>query len=82
MAGVPARTEPALTLLVDYFERLAGVSVDNVRDIHDVPIDQITEAEGGESLAAGIVTGAVEIEGKKVIVLDQGDGSGSPRTRR
>jgi len=66
----PCAKGTGLTLLIDYFERLAGVGVDDVRDIHDVPIDQITEADGGESLAAGIVTGAVEIEGKKVIVLD------------
>ncbi|HEY3745868.1 MAG TPA: chemotaxis protein CheW [Gemmatimonadaceae bacterium] len=66
----PCAKGTGLTLLIDYFERLAGVGVDDVRDIHDVPIDQITEAEGGESLAAGIVTGAVEIEGKKVLVLD------------
>jgi purine-binding chemotaxis protein CheW len=66
----PCAKGTGLTLLIDYFERLAGVGVDDVRDIHDVPIDQITEAERGESLAAGIVTGAVEIEGKKTIVLD------------
>jgi purine-binding chemotaxis protein CheW len=66
----PCAKGTGLILLVDYFERLAGVGVDDVRDIHDVPIDQIGEAKESESLAPGIVTGAVEIEGKKVIVLD------------
>jgi purine-binding chemotaxis protein CheW len=65
----PCAKGTGLTLLIDYFERLAGVGVDDVRDIHDVAIDQITAAESS-SLAAGIVTGAVEIEGKKAIVLD------------
>jgi purine-binding chemotaxis protein CheW len=66
----PCAKGTGLILLVDYFERLAGIGVDDVRDIHDVPIDQIGEAKDSESLAAGIVTGAVEIEAKKVIVLD------------
>jgi len=66
----PCAKGTGLILLIDYFERLAGMGVDDVRDIHDVPIDQIGDAKGQESLAPGIVTGAVEIEGKKVIVLD------------
>ena len=66
----PAARGTGLILLIDYFERLAGVAVDDVRDIHDVPLDQITDSKVTDSLAAGIVTGAVEIEGKKVIVLD------------
>ena len=66
----PCAKGTGLILLVDYFERLAGVGVDDVRDIHDVPIDQINDAKDTGPLAAGIVTGAVEIEGKKVIVLD------------
>jgi len=59
-----------LTLLVDYFERLVGVGVDDVRDIHDVPIDQFAQAPGDDTVAAGIVTGIVEIEGRRVSVLD------------
>ncbi|MEO8910979.1 MAG: chemotaxis protein CheW [Gemmatimonadaceae bacterium] len=70
LARRPCNRGTGLTLLIDYFERLAGVGVDDVRDIHDVPIDQFTDATGPESLASGIVTGAVEIEGKKVLVLD------------
>ena len=66
----PAAKGTGLILLIDYFDRLAGVAVDDVRDIHDVPIDQITDAKDSDSLAAGIVTGAVEIEGREVIVLD------------
>jgi purine-binding chemotaxis protein CheW len=59
-----------LTLLVDYFERLVGVGVDDVRDIHDVPVDQFGDAPADDSIAAGIVTGVVEIDGKGVSVLD------------
>jgi purine-binding chemotaxis protein CheW len=66
----PCARGTGLVLLIDYFDRLAGIGVDDVRDIHDVPIDQITDANGTGSLAAGIVTGAVEIEGKKVVLLD------------
>jgi len=59
-----------LILLADYFERLVGVCVDDVRDIHDVPIDQFTSANAPEGIPEGIVTGIVEIEGKSVMVLD------------
>ena len=59
-----------MILLADYFDRLVGVGVDDVRDIHDIPIDQFASADGPESIAEGIVTGVVEIEGKRVMVLD------------
>jgi purine-binding chemotaxis protein CheW len=73
--GVVLRKPPCarangLTLLVDYFERLVGIGVDDVRDIHDVPIDQFMSAAAPELIAEGIMTGAAEIEGKKVLVLD------------
>ena len=64
-----ARTT-GLILLADYFERLVGIGVDDVRDIHDVPIDQFMSADAPESIAEGIVTGLVEIEGRRVMVLD------------
>jgi purine-binding chemotaxis protein CheW len=64
-----ARTN-GLILLVDYFERLVGIGVDDVRDIHDIPIDQFMSAATPESIAVGIVTGVVEIEGRRVMVLD------------
>jgi purine-binding chemotaxis protein CheW len=59
-----------LILLVDYFDRWVGIGVDDVRDIQDVPIDQFGPAEGSEIPIAGAVTGAVEIEGQRVLVLD------------
>jgi purine-binding chemotaxis protein CheW len=58
-----------LLLLVDYQERWIGIGVDDVRDIQDVPIDQFSEAAADEASQLGIV-GAVEIEGKRVLVLD------------
>jgi purine-binding chemotaxis protein CheW len=61
--------EEGLILLVDYVERWIGVGVDDVRDIQDVPIDQFSAADAAEASQAGI-TGAVEIEGQRVLVLD------------
>jgi purine-binding chemotaxis protein CheW len=64
-----SRTE-GLILLVDYMERWIGIGVDDVRDVHDVPIDQFASVDGAEVPLPGAVTGAVEIEGKRVLVLD------------
>ena len=61
--------EQGLILLVDYVERWIGIGVDDVRDIQDVPIDQFSAAGAGEASQPGI-TGAVEIEGQRVLVLD------------
>jgi purine-binding chemotaxis protein CheW len=63
-----ARTR-GLILLVDYLERWIGIGVDDVRDIQDVPIDQFSAADAAEASQLGI-TGAVEIEGQRVLVLD------------
>ena len=71
MLGKPACARTTgLVLLADYFERLVGIGVDDVGDIHDVPIDQFASADAPESIAEGIVTGVVEIEGRRVMVLD------------
>jgi purine-binding chemotaxis protein CheW len=61
--------EEGLVLLVDYVERWIGIGVDDVRDIQDVPIDQFSAADEAEVSQPGI-TGAVEIEGQRVLVLD------------
>ena len=58
-----------LLLLVDYQDRWIGIGVDDVRDIQDVPIDHFSAAAADEASQLGI-TGAVEIEGKRVLVLD------------
>jgi purine-binding chemotaxis protein CheW len=63
-----ARTR-GLILLADYLERWIGIGVDDVRDIQDVPIDQFSAADAGETSQVGII-GAVEIEGQRVLVLD------------
>ena len=69
--GKPAYSRAeGLILLVDYFDRWIGIGVDDVRDLHDVPIDQFATADGTELPLPGAVTGAVEIEGKRVLVLD------------
>jgi purine-binding chemotaxis protein CheW len=64
-----ARAE-GLILLVDYFDRWVGIGVDDVRDIQDIPIDQFGAADQAEIPLVGAVTGAVEIEGERVLVLD------------
>lgn len=64
------RRAEGLILLVDFAERWVGVGVDDVRDIQDVPIDQLGSAGEGEVPVAGAVTGVVEIDGRRVIVLD------------
>ena len=58
-----------LILLADYLERWIGIGVDDVRDIQDVPIDQFSAANASEASQTAI-TGAVEIEGQRVLVLD------------
>ena len=70
LGKLPCKRAEGLILLVDYHERWAGIGVDDVRDIQDVPIDQFAGANETESPVATAVTGAVEIEGKRVLVLD------------
>jgi purine-binding chemotaxis protein CheW len=68
--GKPGHTPTqGLILLLDYLERWIGIGVDDVRDIQDVPIDHFSAADAAETFHAGI-TGAVEIEGQRVLVLD------------
>ena len=43
--------------------------MDDVRDIQDVPIDQFSAANASEASQTAI-TGAVEFEGQRVLVLD------------
>jgi purine-binding chemotaxis protein CheW len=69
--GKPACVGPTgLILLVDYFDRLVGVGVDDVHDIHDVPLDQFSTDVPLDSADAGITTAVVEIEGERVFVID------------
>jgi purine-binding chemotaxis protein CheW len=66
----PYERAGGLILLVDYFERWVGIGVDDVRDIHDVPIDQFVAANAGLLPMAGMVTETIELEGQQVPVLD------------
>jgi purine-binding chemotaxis protein CheW len=66
----PANRTTGLILLVENDERLAGILVDDVRDIHDVPIDQFATTAPVEPVLAGIAMGVVEIEGRSVQVLN------------
>ncbi|PYO48102.1 MAG: hypothetical protein DMD72_08325 [Gemmatimonadetes bacterium] len=66
----PFKRAEGLILLAEYQERWVGIGVDDVRDIQDVPINLFASpGETGISLA-GAVTGAVEIDGERVLVLD------------
>lgn len=69
--GRPAfrRTE-GLVLIVESNERWIGMGVDDVRDIKDVPLDSFLPAGNHNVAVAGAVTGEVEIDGARVIVLD------------
>jgi purine-binding chemotaxis protein CheW len=66
----PANRSSGLILLVEHGERLAGVLVDDVRDIHDVPIDEFASGAPVESVLAEVSLGVVEIQGESVQVLD------------
>jgi purine-binding chemotaxis protein CheW len=66
----PFVRDEGLILIVDYFDRWIGIGVDDVRDIQDVPIDQFVSTDGSELPVPGVVTAVVELEGKRVIVLD------------
>ncbi len=59
-----------LILLADYQDRWVGIGVDDVRDIQDVPINLFASAGETGIPLAGAVTGAVEIDGERVLVLD------------
>src|SRR5712671_7346928 len=68
--GKPAYSRATgLILLLVHFERWIGLGVDDVRDIQDVPMDQFSSADAAETSQPGI-TGAVDIEGQRVLVLD------------
>ena len=69
--GRPAfRRAEGLVLIIEIQERWLGMGVDDVRDIKDVPLDTFQPAGTHNVPVAGAVTGEVEIDGERVIVLD------------
>jgi purine-binding chemotaxis protein CheW len=70
LASAPSVKGGGLTLLVDLDGKLVGLGVDDVQDVHDVPLPSFVDADEGEFGDARCVTAAVEIEGKRVLVLD------------
>ena len=69
--GRPAfRRAEGLVLIIEIQERWVGMGVDEVRDIKDVPLDTFQPAGTHNVPVAGAVTGEVEIDGERVIVLD------------
>jgi purine-binding chemotaxis protein CheW len=69
LAKPPCSRTAGLILLVEYSDRLAGILVDDVRDIHDVPINEFESGVPLESVP-DVSTEIVEIEGRRVHVLD------------
>ena len=69
--GRPAfRRAEGLVLIIESQERWIGMGVDDVHDVKDVPIDSVQPASVHNVPVAGAVTGEVEIDGERVIVLD------------
>lgn len=66
----PFKRAEGLILVVDYLERWIGIGVDDVRDIQDVPIDQFGTVGETEIPVPGAVTGSIEMDGRRVLVLD------------
>ena len=70
LGGDPCVKRGGLTLLVECDGRHVGFGVDDVKDIHDVPLTEFVGAEPSEAPEMQGVTSLVEIEGKRVLVLD------------
>ena len=70
LSGSPSVKGSGLTLMVDLEGKLVGLGVDDVQDVHDVPLPNFVDAKASELSEARCVTGAVEVEGKRVLVLD------------
>ncbi|MFN2636188.1 MAG: chemotaxis protein CheW [Gemmatimonadaceae bacterium] len=68
--GKAACSRTGLILLIGDAEKLIGLGVDDVRDVHDVPMDQFFAASAGEVSAMQFVTGIVEIDEQRVLVVD------------
>ena len=71
LLGRPAfRRAEGLLLIVESQERWIGMGVDDVSDIKDVPLDNFLPAGTHTVPVPGAVTGEVEIDGERVLVLD------------
>lgn len=64
------RRAEGLVLIIESHERWIGMGVDDVRDIKDVPLDSFMAPGKHNVPVAGAVTGEVEIDGARVLVLD------------
>jgi purine-binding chemotaxis protein CheW len=65
----PWRRKAGLVLLAGYGERVIGIGIDDVRDIHDATEDQFSDAPP-DAAKSGAVCGVVEIEEERVLLLD------------
>jgi purine-binding chemotaxis protein CheW len=64
------RRAEGLVLIVEVQERWVGLGVDDVRDIKDVPLDTFRPPGNHNVPVVAAVTGEVEIDGERVMVLD------------
>jgi purine-binding chemotaxis protein CheW len=69
LGKLPWRRKGGLILLAGYGERVIGIGIDDVRDIHDATEEQFSELPAGASSNVALC-GVVEIEGERVLLLD------------
>jgi chemotaxis signal transduction protein len=70
LGGAECMRSGGLILLIDLGQRLIGLGVDDVQDLHDIPENLFFDATEDEVKSMGCATAAVEVEGERVLVLD------------
>jgi purine-binding chemotaxis protein CheW len=70
LGGAECMRSGGLILLIDLGQRLIGLGVDDVRDLHDIPENLFFDAAPDEVQGMSCVTASVELEGERVLVLD------------
>jgi purine-binding chemotaxis protein CheW len=70
LGGAECMRSGGLILLIDLGQKLIGLGVDDVRDLHDIPENQFFDAPEDATEGNDAVTASVEIEGEQVLVLD------------
>ena len=70
LGGAECMRSGGLILLIDLGQKLIGLGVDDVRDLHDIPVNLFFDATQDELKRTNSVTSSVEIEGEQVLVLD------------
>jgi purine-binding chemotaxis protein CheW len=66
----PCNREGGLILLVPYGDKLVGVGVDEVRDLHSVRVGEVDQEGSLAAFDARIILGLAEVEGDLAVILD------------